>query len=109
MKVIIETPNFKARQPLLDFVQEKVDKLQSFSDKILESRVYLKLGNVSKGENKMCEIKLFIPGNELFASGQSNTFEGAVVQATEAVKHQLERWKESGKKRKHKTIAPLEP
>ena len=51
---------------------------------------------------------LLIPGNELFASSQSNTFEGAVVQAAEAVKHQLERWKGAAKKRPDDLLAPFE-
>ncbi|SKC83955.1 HPF/RaiA family ribosome-associated protein [Ohtaekwangia koreensis] len=97
MKIIIQTPDFKARQTLIDFVEEKVGKLESLSDRILEGRVNLKLDNSETGENKICEIKLVIPGHDLFASRQSDTFENAVQQSIDAVKHQLERWKDSKK------------
>lgn len=103
MKTIIETPNFKARQELLDFVQEKTGKLDLFSDKIIESRVFLKLNNSDNGENKVCEIKVLIPGNDLFASAQSTSFEEAVVKAVEGVKHQIERWKDAKNKKSHST------
>lgn len=93
MKIIIETPNVKARQSLKDFVNEKVGKLELFSDRILEARVYLKTDKSDTRENKFCEIKLIIPGNDLFASAVSSSFEDAVQKAVEAVKHQLERWK----------------
>ncbi|UII30654.1 HPF/RaiA family ribosome-associated protein [Fulvivirga ulvae] len=103
MKTIIETPNFKARQELLDFVQEKTDKLDLYSDRIIESRVYLKLNNSDNGENKVCEIKVLIPGNDLFASAESTSFEEAVVKAIEGVKHQIERWKDSKNRKSHST------
>ena len=99
MKMIIQTPHFKARKALLGFVMEKVGKLSMLSDRIVESRIFLKLDKSDSREDKVCEIKLLVLGKELFASSQSNTFEGAVLKAAEAVKHQLERWKGSTKSR----------
>jgi len=93
--MIIQTPGFKATKRLTKFVGDNVGKLTLLSDRILEGLVNLKLDKSGKKENKICDIKLVMPGKDLFASRHSNTFEDAVQQSIEAVKHQVERWKAS--------------
>ena len=93
MKIIIQTPDFKAQPELMDYVNEKVEKLGQFSDRILESRVLLKLDRSDTKDNKISEIKLVIPGNDLFASKQGKSFEEATAKAVEALRSQIEDWK----------------
>ena len=95
MKTTIQTPNFKASEELVSFVNEHVAKLDLFTDRIIESTIYLRVDKSATNENKICEIKMQIPGKELFASKKSNTFEEAAVLAVEALKPQIERWKGS--------------
>ena len=95
MKTIIQTPNFKASEELISFINEHVAKLDLFTDRIVETSVYLRVDKSATNENKVCEIKLQIPGNDLFASKKSKTFEEAVALAVEALKPQIERWKGS--------------
>jgi putative sigma-54 modulation protein len=95
MKIIIQSPDFKAQSALEEFVNEKVGKLEYFSDKIIESRVCLKLDKSENKENKICEIKLLVPGGELFASRKNSSFEEAVMKSVEALKSQIFRWKDS--------------
>lgn len=110
MKVIIQTPDFTATPALTDFVESNVGKLNQLSDKILEGRVFLKLDKSDTKENKICDIKLVIPGQDLFASRQSGTFEDATMQCIEAIKHQMERWKASQKNRRSReSIDTIEP
>lgn len=109
MRMIIQTPHFKAREELTAFVQEKISKLETFSDRILECRVFLKVEKSNSPGNKVCELKLIIPGNDIFASSQSDTFEEAVVQAIEALKPQLERWKGSKKGKFYTSLQEIEP
>ncbi|MEQ8415557.1 MAG: HPF/RaiA family ribosome-associated protein [Imperialibacter sp.] len=94
MKTIIETPNFNVKDSLTEFVKLNVEKLEIISDKIVESRVFLKLDKFDNKENKVCEIKVSLPGNDLFASKHADSFEEAVVLTVEAIKHQLKRWKD---------------
>lgn len=108
MKVIIQTPHLKVRTSLTDYVQEKVGKLETFSDKILECRVYLKVEKSGSPGNKVCELKLIIPGHEIFASSQCHTFEEAVTQSVEALKPQIERWKGSKKGRFYESLTEIE-
>ena len=55
MKVNLQSVNFKADQKLLEFVQERMDKLDTYYDKVIKSDVYLKLENTSNKENKIFE------------------------------------------------------
>ena len=96
MKIIIQTPGFKADQKLLDFVTQKLEKLNQLNDDLVEGHVCLKLDNSNTQENKVCEIKLPIRGNDLFAMKQDRTFEDATNKVVEALKNQL-----SGLKRDH--------
>ena len=97
MKITIQTPGFKARRELLDLINEKVGKLSHLSDRILEARVLIKADKSDTRNNKVCEISLVIPGNDLFAKIQSQTFERAVHDAVSACKRQIVNWKEEMK------------
>ena len=94
MKIIIQSPDFKAQPALTDFVNEKVEKLAVFSDRIIESRVLLKLDHSETKDNKVSEIRLVIPGNDLFATKHAKSFEEATAKAVDALKKQIEEWKE---------------
>lgn len=93
MKITIQTPNFKADQKLLDLVTEKVEKLGKFTDRIHDASVTLKLDKSDTRDNKICEIKLAIPGNDLFATKQCKSFEEAASKTTDALRSQIEAWK----------------
>lgn len=92
MKLQMHSIHFDADAKLLDFIQKKVDKLETFYDQIVDGEVYLRVNN-SKVENKTVEIKLNIPGNQLFAKEEAKSFEEATDQATEALRRQLRKIK----------------
>ncbi|MCS6975082.1 MAG: ribosome-associated translation inhibitor RaiA [Cyclobacteriaceae bacterium] len=94
MKIHIQTLDFTPRQSLLDLVNEKVGKLEKFSDRIIESRVTLRVEKSEKRDNKICEVRVVIPGNDLFVKKQSESFEDAVQRVTETLERQLKDWKE---------------
>ena len=60
MKVNLQSVGFKADQKLVDYVQEKLDKLEQFHDHIIDADVFLKVKNTTGKENKIVEIKLLI-------------------------------------------------
>lgn len=90
MKILIQAPDIKLLPELETFIQEKLDKLDKFSDEIIEGRVILKTDKSDVRENKICEIRLVVPGNDLFASRQSKSFEESAAEAIEALKKQIE-------------------
>jgi len=94
MKVTINSVKFKTDKKLEDFINEKVQKLTINYTDIIGSEVILKIENGEDLENKIAEIRLMIPGNDLFAKKNCKTFEGATDQAVEALKKQLIKHKE---------------
>jgi len=94
MTVKIQSIHFDADAKLLNFVESKVGKLNTYSNAIIDSEVFLRLDKSSSHENKVAEIKLLVPGNDLFAKRQCKTFEEATDQAVEALRRQLKKQKE---------------
>lgn len=78
MKVNLQAVNFNVDKKLVDFVQEKVDKLEKYYDKIISADVFLKLENTSDKENKIVEIKINVPGDDFLVKKTAKSFEEGV-------------------------------
>lgn len=94
MNVQIHSVRFDADKKLIDFVNQKLEKLVQIGDGIVNAEVYLRLNKDQDRENKISEIRLEIPGGPLFARKQSKTFEEATDQAIDALKKQISKYKE---------------
>lgn len=90
----VNSVNFSVDEKLVEFIREKVKKLELIYDNIIASEVYLKVDKSESKENKVAEVKLLLPGNELFASKQCKSFEEAADLAVQALKKQVSRHKE---------------
>ncbi|MDT8394573.1 MAG: ribosome-associated translation inhibitor RaiA [Bacteroidales bacterium] len=99
MKVNINSVHFKADKKLVNFIEQKIDKLSKFHDGIIGSDVSLKVSNNTDKENKVTEIRINIKGLDLYARKQCNTFEEATDQAVEALRRQLKRHKEKSRQK----------
>ena len=97
MNIRIQTVHFDAAEKLENFINLKVGKLEQFYDGILSAEVVLRLDKSESLENKLAEVTLDIPGNNLFSKKQSKTFEEAVDSACEALRKQLDKRKEKVK------------
>ncbi|MCU0415580.1 MAG: ribosome-associated translation inhibitor RaiA [Cytophagaceae bacterium] len=94
MKVQIQSIHFDADQKLVDFIQKKLDKLETFHDKIQDAEVFLKLdANDSKG-NKVVNVKLNVPGNPIVVKDQKASFEEAMEHIYDVLKNHLTKVKE---------------
>jgi len=93
MKVSISAIHFSADQKLINFITERVDKLATFYDKIIASEATLKIEESEGKKDKLVEIKLSIPGKELFAKKNGKSFEEATDNASEALRRQLRKHK----------------
>jgi len=93
MEIKVHSIHFDADKELLTFIQERVDKLDNIFDRILGSEVYLKVEKTSQPINKITEIKLNLPGKEIFAKKQGKSFEEATDIAVDALRRQLKRYK----------------
>ena len=95
MKTIIKTPNFSAKQELEEFIHQKTSKLEEMNQNILEINVILLLGDTKSIKNKYCEIKVTIPGKELFVKKSSASFEESAVKSIDTIRKMFRRDKVS--------------
>ncbi|GAB2457067.1 hypothetical protein GCM10011375_05460 [Hymenobacter qilianensis] len=94
MKVQMHSVHFTADQSLLDFIQKRLDKLETFYDRVTEGEVIMKLNNKDGIDNKTVELKVLVPGSTLFSQADAATFEAATDEAAEGLRRQIKRHKE---------------
>ncbi|HQB69650.1 MAG TPA: HPF/RaiA family ribosome-associated protein [Paludibacteraceae bacterium] len=94
MNVKIHSIKFDADQKLINFIEAKLSKLSQIFDNIVGFEVFLRLENSQTAENKITEIRVEIPNNDLFASRQSKTFEESTALCVDALKVQLIKYKD---------------
>jgi putative sigma-54 modulation protein len=94
MKVNTQSVNFTADAKLIDFIQRRMDKLDLFYDKIIQSDVYLKVENTSGKENKIFEAKVSVPGDSFVVKKQCKTFEEGADVAIASLERQIKKRKE---------------
>ena len=93
MNIQINSLHFKTDKKLEDFINSKIEKLSDLYDGIMGADVSLKISNTQSNDNKISEIRLIIPGNDLYAKKQSATFEEAVDKTLDALRKQLTKHK----------------
>jgi ribosomal subunit interface protein len=91
MKMTFQTQGFTATEELTKLLYQKVAKLAQFFDKIIMAEVTMRSYNSYINEGKVCNIRLIIPGNDLLANAESQTFEEAITDAVEALKRKIEK------------------
>ncbi|MDC8000135.1 ribosome-associated translation inhibitor RaiA [Aequorivita todarodis] len=97
MKVNIQTPNFAAKDELLAFVENRLSKLEQFYDRIVFADVFLKVQKTSEKENKIVEVLLSIPGDDIMVKKEAKSFEEAIDDVVKALERQLKKHKQKQK------------
>lgn len=94
MKVNMQSVNFNADQKLLDFIQARMNKLDQYYDKVIQSDVYLKVENTKDKANKIFEASVSVPGDRFVVKKQCKTFEECTDMAVSSLERQLKKRKE---------------
>lgn len=99
MRLQIQAVRFTADERLLTFIQQKLNKLETFYDNITSGDVFLKL---DKSENnkihkKLVDVKLYVPGGSVFVSEKGTTFEEATDLAIDTLKMRIKKFKNKKK------------
>jgi len=99
MNVNIQTVHFDADLKLVEYVTKKLDKLNTFHDRIIKIDVFLKLDNVVHNiKDKIAEIRVHVPRHNFFVKSSSKSFEESFDSALESLVNQI-------KKKKQKQVA----
>lgn len=94
MKVNMQSVNFNVDRKLTDFIQQRMDKLDNYYDKVVNSNVYLKVQNTSDKANKVVEVKVEVPGDEFIVKKVCKSFEEGIDSATSSLGRLLLKRKE---------------
>ena len=92
MDIIIQSLGFTTGESLENFIKEKVNTLKS-SD-IVRATVTLYKGPSGTPESDYCEIRLEVPGNDLFVKKHSEYFETSVNECVDILALQIKKNKE---------------
>lgn len=93
MNIQVKDVNFNAEEHLMDFARKKAEKMYQLHERVLGVEVNMKLENNREDENKTAEIRVIVPGNDVFAKKTEKTFEAAIDASILALKKQMEKLK----------------
>ena len=94
MNVVIHPVHFDASSQLVEFINKKLAKLETFFDRIVETEVFLKLESRQNVKQKVVEVKVHVPGKTLFVTKTAKTFEQSTDLAFQTLASQLKKQKE---------------
>ena len=95
MNVNIQTVHFDADGKLIEYINRKLEKLNSFHDRIIKVDVFLKLDNVVHTiKDKIAEIRVHVPRHQLFVKATSKSFEGSFDDAFDSIINQIKKTKD---------------
>ena len=95
MNVNIQTVHFNADSKLINYVNRKLEKLNLFSDRIIQVKVFLKLDNVVHVvKDKVAEIRVHVPRHNFFVKSTSKSFEESFDDALDSIVSQIKKNKE---------------
>src|ERR671921_192930 len=99
MDVKIQTVRFDGDEKLLDLVRRKLEKLNTFHDRITKVHVFLKLDNVVHTlKDKIVELRVHVPKRDFFVKASSKSFEESFDSAYTSIVNQLKRKKQKAQK-----------
>ena|SRR6266513_732258 len=95
MNVNIQTVRFDADNKLVDYINRKLEKLNTFHDRIIKTDVFLKLDNVVHNiKDKIAEIRIQVPRHQFFVKATSKSFEESFDAAFESIINQIKKQKQ---------------
>ena len=94
MKITVHSIGLTPHEPLQEFLEKKLNKLDTFYDKIQACEVFLKVENSNSKENKTAEIILNIPGDDIVVKRTAASFEESIDLCVDVAKKLLIKKKE---------------
>ena len=94
MTIHVQAVNFNAKPGLEEYLDKKLSKLDTLSDKIISAHVFLKLENTGEKNNKSVDIKLEVPGDDIVVKKSGQSFEECIDLSVDTLKKLIIRMKE---------------
>ncbi len=93
MEAIFQFVQITRDENLEAFTQEKLDKLENKYDWVIRAEVYLKKQDGMEPKGFICNIKLSVPGPQIFAESNEDSYEAAVAETIRDLERQLSKRK----------------
>jgi putative sigma-54 modulation protein len=93
MDTTIQFVNTHSDDRAHDLAMDKLEDLKEKYSWIVRGDVFFKEETGNGGDRKICEIRLSLPGNRIFASSTETNFEKAVVETVADLERQLKKRK----------------
>ena len=103
MDIIIQSLGFKAGADLEEFVRERLEKFDKEIN-IIRANVILYIGSGANPNRCYCEIKLEVPGNDLFVKKNGETFDKVIVDTIHTLQRTVLKTKEKQLDRIHRSL-----
>ncbi|MFD2564414.1 ribosome hibernation-promoting factor, HPF/YfiA family [Aquimarina rubra] len=97
MKTNVQFVQMPTSEYMEGYVQEKLEKLYKKYDWIIKSDVFFKKENDPKGNGKICDIELSLPGPKIYATSNEKNYELAVKETISDLERQLKKRKQEMK------------
>ncbi|SDS58484.1 putative sigma-54 modulation protein [Gillisia sp. Hel1_33_143] len=89
MEAIFQFVQLTRSESLEAFTQEKLDKLENKYNFVIRAEVFIKKQDGMDPNGFICNIKLSLPGPQVFAESNENSFEAAVAETIRDLEKQL--------------------
>ncbi|TDN89354.1 putative sigma-54 modulation protein [Salegentibacter sp. 24] len=93
MEAIYQFVKLEKSESLQEFAQKKLNKLEVKYDFIVKAEVYFKKEEAQDTNGYICNIKLSVPGPQLFAESNKDSFESATAESVKDLDRQLSKKK----------------
>ena len=94
MNINFQSLNYKADQKLIQFAEKRIDKLSQFYHQIIHVFIFTKVENNSNKINKLVELKIGVPGDEVIVKKKAKTFEVGINLVAETAERILKKLKQ---------------
>ena len=84
MKITLQSLHFNANDKLKAFAEEKVNKLSRYDASIISAEITL-TEDGNKFDNKSCDIRLVVPGNDHLVKKSAPSFEEAIADSVDTL------------------------
>ena len=93
MNINFQSVNYNADSKLIEFAEKRIKKISQFYLNIIDVFVYTKVENTNDRINKLVELKIGIPGDDVVVKKVAKTFEEAINLAANSAEKILKRRK----------------
>lgn len=103
MKMILSTHNVTLTKAIEDHIVAKIDKLEHFDQRVVESRIVLEHDHTRVAEKQFCcSMRLAVRGPDLFAKAVENDLYAAIDAVTKKIEQQIRKRHSKIKAHTHK-------